>query len=147
MPTPLTFELLPYLGAGPLRFGMQPGEVALLLGEPNLVRTNRYGERDERRTLLAIRFGNNEHGIAEIEFYNDAQVTFQGLNVFEQEEEAYRALLLADGEPFESLGTIVLMKLGITLSPPNNENRTITVFSRGRWDRFIPKLKRLPLSP
>jgi hypothetical protein len=142
---PASFELLPYVGAGPLRFGMLPDEVASLLGEPTLVRKNRSGERDERRDLLAITFDKDLLGIAEIEFYKEARVTFRESSVFEQEEEAYRTLLLADGEPFESLGTVVLMKLGITLSAPKEEHKTITVFSKGRWDRFIPKLKRIPL--
>jgi hypothetical protein len=145
MPDQESFELLPYLGAGPLRFGMQPSEVSSLLGESPFVKKNRFGERDERRDLLAIRFDKDTQGVVEIEFYREAHVTFRNVSIFEQVDDAYRTLLLADGEPFESLGTIILMKLGISLSVPKEEYKTITVFSKGRWDRFSPQFKKIPL--
>lgn len=145
MSTPIKFDLISYLGASPLRFGMSPMQVTSLVGPPMLVRTTRSGRRDERREVLAVFYRPEADVVDEIEFFEDAKVFFGDLDVFEDQARSWKELLLADGEPFESLGTIVLLNLGITFSVPGADNKTITIFEKGKWNPFMSKLKRIPL--
>ncbi|EIJ45150.1 hypothetical protein GWL_45900 [Herbaspirillum sp. GW103] len=49
-----------------------------------------------------------------------------------------------DGNPYESVGFIVLLNLGITLTGFHDDDiyqRAVTVFTRGRWDDLLQKLK------
>jgi len=145
MSAKINFDIIPYVGAGPLRFGMMPDETVSLVGKPELINPTRSGRRDERRDEFALFYGLQSAGIEEMEFYREANVFFQGMSIFKNHEQAYRELLIADGEPFESLGTVVLFNLGVTLSAPDEETKTIAIFAKGVWDSSRDDLKRIPV--
>ena len=141
-------EIHPYVGAGKLRFGMTRDEVEEILGKPNDVEIDSeeevrefrnenglqtvYSEKDKR--LVEIGFSSN---IETLTFNNTALFTNEPLDVF-------RILLAADKQPYELLGFVVLLNLGITLTGFHDEatdERAVTVFTRGRWDSMKEKIK------
>ena len=76
--------------------------------------------------------------------------TFNNIALFTNEPlDVFRTLIDADKQPFELLGFIVLLNLGITLTGFHDEatdERAVTVFTRGRWDSMRKKLKPLSLT-
>ena len=129
-------EIVPYECVGPVKFGMTIGEVAAVLGEPEQVSTNCLKERDEHRGEMGIRFSAEEGKVVEVGLSRRVEVTLMGIDVF-NDPNAFDRLVAVDGKPFESVGFVVLMKLGITLTGLHDQDesqKAVTAFSRGRWD-------------
>jgi hypothetical protein len=143
-----TFDIDPYIGVGKLKFGMTQDEVARILGKPDDLETDSEGEvrefRNENglqtvytesdRRLVEIGFSSN---IKTLAFNNTALFTNKPLDVF-------RMLLAADKQPYELLGFVVLLNLGITLTGFHDkaaDERAVTVFTKGRWDSMKGKIK------
>ena len=128
-------EIVPYECVGRVKFGMTIEEVATVVGEPERVSTNRRKERDERRGKMGIRFSAEDSKVVEVSLRH-LEVTLMGIDVF-NDPNAFDRLIAVDGKPFESLGFVVLMKLGITLTGFHDQDesqKAVTAFARGRWD-------------
>lgn len=129
------FNILPFEGAGPVRFGMTPSEVHECIGEPSSVRTNRFGERDEEYFDVGAGYARSDETLIELGFVSSASVTFRGIDLF-RDRRALSMLVEADGAPVQGLGFIVFPALGIALADFFSDqecDRAITVFARGRW--------------
>lgn len=138
------FEIKPYQGAGPLQFGMKQDEVAAAVGTPVLVRKTRGGDTEMRYPDYAVRLGGADQAVAEIGFSPRAKVIVEGIDVF-GDQDAFDKLIQLDGEPLESLGIIVLMKLGVSLTgfhDADADQKSIGAFRRGRWDEAKGGLKK-----
>lgn len=130
-----TFEIVPFVGAEPLRFGMTPGDAHALLGEPRSSSLNRRGELDEDYPELSTGYSKADGTLVELGFVSLASVVFRGIDVF-NDAQALSVLTRADGGPLEGLDFIVFPSLGIALADFFSEqesDRAITVFARGRW--------------
>jgi len=129
------FEIQPFVGALPLRFGMTRDEVHGVVGSPRAVRTNRFGELDEDYLEVSAGYDKTDAKLCELGFVRSVDVRFRGIDLF-RDAGAISLLVEADGSPLEGLGFIVFPSLGIALADFGSEQDTdqaITVFARGRW--------------
>jgi hypothetical protein len=143
----MAYEIDPYVSAGALRFGMTPGEVHQVLG------TARFSRRDQGRLremhgiggpALTFTGTDNELRLVEIGFAKAAgEVSYGGINLFAGERRAIvRQLCALDPAPKDVAGTIVLTKLGISLTGFDTgpeESLAVTAFAPGRWDEQIAR--------
>ena len=137
------FEIVSYVGAKPLLFGMTQAQAEAFVGPPRrLIRDNR-GEIDASYESFNICYSKRDKTLVEIGFSPTAEVTIRGMNPFTQKN-AFRNLVSQDSCPYESFGFIILLDLGITLTGfhDNDPNQlAITAFVRGRWDFMKSQLK------
>lgn len=132
----INFEVKPFEGAGPLRFGMSPEDVHVHLGEPRASRRNRRGELDEDYSEATAGYTVADDRLVEVAFVSAALVTYCGVDLL-NDESALSLLVRADGSPVSGLDIIVFPSLGIALTDYFSEqksDRVVTVFARGRWD-------------
>jgi hypothetical protein len=132
------WAVIPYDGVDGLKFGMSPEQVAEALGPPSEITSNDLGEREERRDsqVPVIRYGDS--GIVEFSFLPETPAIVDGENVFD-EEDPVAFLLSKDPSPYECLGFLIFLNLGLTLTGYHDEDasqRAITVFARGRWEEM-----------
>ena len=106
------FEIRPYAGVEQLTFGMSPSDVAARLGSPATVTTNRLAEDVYRYEAMLLTF--DREGLAEIGMLPESNPCVGGLQVLAAEN--FDELLELDGAPQETLGFIVLRRLGLTIT-------------------------------
>ncbi|MCY0916346.1 hypothetical protein [Massilia antarctica] len=141
-------DIQSYVGVGKLHFGLSQGEIAQLIGASTRQKKGFSGELTEYRRengllttydrdtkkLIEIGFSRN---ILELEYVNKKLFTDPPFTIFSE-------LIKLDGQPYESLGFIVLLNLGITLTGFHDgdvNQQAVTVFARGRWDDLLNELK------
>lgn len=114
------FDLQPYLGAGPLRLGMSRIQVEDVLGPPD--KTKRTVFRNEtqefrRESGLQTVYSAPGEALVEISFYGNQSVAFEDLDIFHtQGTNVIKRLAEADGKSLETVGILVFLNLGITLT-------------------------------
>ncbi len=139
-----SFEIISYIGAKPLLFGMTPSQVEEFIGPPKRVTENNSGEPSASYESLSIRYSKRDQTLVEIGFLPTAMVTIGGMNPFTQKN-VFGELLRQDSCPYESYGFIILLDLGITLTGFHDndpDQLAITAFVRGRWDDKKGRFKR-----
>jgi hypothetical protein len=145
---PYDYEINPNAGVGKLQFGMTRDEVVEILGKPDDVEIDSEEEVREFRNEngLQTAYSRKDKRLIEIGFSSNIKtLTLNNTALFTNEPlDVFRILLAADEQPYELLGFIVLLNLGITLTGFHDEatdERAVTVFTRGRWDSIKEKLK------
>jgi len=142
------FDIKTYVGAGHLRFGMNQAKVEQLIGTAARQKKGFSGGATEYRRdnglLTTYDSGTNE--LVEIGFSrNILELEYGDIKIFaEPPKEVFKNLANLDGNPYESVGFIVLLKLGITLTGFHDDDinqRAVTAFTRGRWDDLMQDLK------
>jgi len=142
------FDIKPYIGVGDLRFGMDRAKVEQLIGTASRQKKGFSGETTEYRRdnglLTTYDSGTNE--LVEIGFSrNILELQYEDVEIFvEPPKDVFKKLASLDGNPYENVGFIVLLKLGITLTGFHDDDinqRAVTVFTRGRWDDLMQDLK------
>jgi hypothetical protein len=131
----IDFTLVPYVGARPITFDMSQFEVEGIVGPPASVETNDFGETEERRGPLTIRYSTQDLKVVEIAFLPQGRLFYQGVGLFQKADVI--TFLSQYDRPFEIVGFVVFLELGITLTGfhDNDESqKAITVFREGRWD-------------
>ena len=140
-----SFEIISYVGAKPLLFGMTQSQAEAIIGPPEgIITDDDLGETGASYDALNIQYSKQDRTLVEIGFSKTAKVTILGINPFIQKN-GFRELLRHDSCPYESYGFIILLDLGITLTGfhDNDPNQlAITAFARGRWDGWKKKLKK-----
>lgn len=133
-----------YSSVGTIKFGMSSDQVRALLGEPRRITTNRFGEE-----VLAFDGMNvcvsPSTGVVEVTLLPEAQPTISDIAIFSSPW-ALRRLRSLDDQPLEVVGTIVFLKLGISvtgLHDGDDEQRAVSAFVKGRWAVFQDKMKPL----
>lgn len=140
----MSYEISPYVGVGPLRFGMTPAQTLQILGAPRFSRRDAhrlrqmYGLAGPALTFRAAA-GSEEVELAEIGFARTAaDIVYRGTNLFTGKRPAVVSLLCSeDPEPKEIAGTLVFARLGITLTGFHSgpeESMAVTAFALGIWD-------------
>lgn len=130
-----TFE-----GMGPIRFGMTPEDVALVLGPPQRSRRGlRLGSFSEHRgtRVPIVRYRDNK--VREIEaFYDLGLVEFRGISLFRADgRQVLRQLEALNGGAMISVGIVLFDQIGLTTGRLDEGARTghsVTAFSPGTWD-------------
>ena len=124
-----SFVISPYVGVGPLRFGMGAEEVALHLGaaEDNFV--DFLKRRVEIRAGVSTKY-NRKGQLNEVSFLKSERVILDGIALFT--DKAVLARLDALDAATESVGFRIYMGLGIAMTGfgKSRETRTLSVFAR-----------------
>ena len=142
------FDIKPYEGAGKIRFGMSPEDVNISLGPPDDTDINMFNEIKESRQDGGLNtvYSQKDRRLVEIGFSpNILGLTFKDTPVFVGRPlKVYKDFLKEDNEPYESVGFIVLFKIGVTLTGFHDnspDDRAVTLFQKGRWDLYKTDLK------
>ncbi|WP_333682215.1 hypothetical protein [Dyella sp.] len=148
----MMFEIVPYISVGPIRFGMSPKEVDAILGKPKVVTRSRYSRELVHYYGNAVRVSFTVDGnkVVEVGLRDEVDVSIEGIALFPFSSNRYMDALKLDGSPYETVGFVVLVNLGVTLGGfhDNDESqRAITAFAKGRWDKSMSDLKPFPLLP
>ena len=140
----MKFDLRPYEGAGCVRFGMIRAEVHEKLGMPEQNWKMRSGNFAEAWSSFVMRYDKTSQELIEMVFTDKATVEYKGINLF-LDPDAFAKLVNFDGEALKGTGTIILLKLGISMGENmcdlSSSERTICLFSRGCWDNALSRLK------
>jgi hypothetical protein len=137
----MRFDIEPYEGPIPLRFGASEAEVVELLGEPRGKSTNFRRERIFDYDHMNVGFG-KDGNVIHVGFLPEADVVFQGRKLFERG--TFEEILKLDGTPMEVVGFVVLLNLGIAFSGFHDSDevqKAVTVFVRGTYDRLKGRMK------
>lgn len=139
------WEIKPYESVGPIKFGMSAAQLASTVGREVRVDTNYLGEPDYRYRGFAVRLSVTERAVVEVGVFPEIEVpvVLNGTDIFGSPV-AFRELINLDGSPFECVGFIVLLNLGVALTGFHDNDpsqKAVTAFARGRWDNFRGKLK------
>lgn len=134
----------PYRGAAPLSFGLSRAEAVSILGEPLSRSVSTFGvlgeELDFRGISLAF---NKQDRVAQLGFdkHFSGSLLFEGMDVL-RDPIALASLIERDGSPYEWVGFVMLLNLGIRLGGYHetaDEGRTVSLFERGRYDSKVPR--------
>lgn len=142
-----SLDIRSYVGVGDIKFGMTPREVEGLIGPASSVTAGFLGERTEyRRDNGLLATYSKEGGLVELGFsHNIAELQWDGKKLFTlPPDQAMRDLVQNDGKPYETVGFVVLLNLGVTLTGFHDEalaQKAVTVFAKGRWDDEISNMK------
>jgi hypothetical protein len=134
----VTFLIEPYVGVHPIKFGMAPAQVEEQLGKPDKSSQGLFGARVEERPDVAIGYCAEDGGVNEIVFSPGARLVFQGHDLFAADP--LPILRQLDDSPFEWVGFIIFLKLGIRVSGfhDNDESqKAIGVVRKGHWDEYV----------
>lgn len=143
----MTWEILPYVGMGPVKFGMTPEEVASLLGPPISVRTKNIRRNEQRqRNTPIVRFRNGH--VSEIEAYYDVpNVTLNGVDIFKDNPvKVLQFLEERNGGCLEDVGILLFINLGVSMGRIDKdvkENHSICAFVKGMWVDAVPDMKKI----
>lgn len=137
----MKYIIQPYEGAGTIRLGAHRSEILHSEGVPESTRIMKSGEIEDRWSDRAIRYSKGMETVVEIEFDDDASLDFNGVDLF-SDPNAFKKLLESDGNALSSVGTVVLLNLGLSLwnMESMESPRTVCLFCRGRWDHKLPSL-------
>lgn len=142
----MKFEIVPHVGALPLKLGMTDTEVASLIGLPSVRMKNRRGEPDHDHGFCAVGYDKDTLRANFFGFRPPTSVLFMGVPIFDNPD-ALRFLTAADGQPYEFVGFILLLNLGISLSGFHDNEEAqlaVNVFEEGRFEKFRDQFKPYP---
>jgi hypothetical protein len=141
----LKFELAPFVGPIPLKFGMSREQVAELLGTPKrTLGPNDDGVFDEIRDPVFIRYHEKWH-LWDASFAPGCVVLFNGRSLFD-DADTVQYLQGLDPSNYESVGFLQFPKLGLMLSgfhDGDESQKAITISSRACLDFYEQQLKSL----
>lgn len=148
----IKFEIESFVGALPLRFGMNPDEVVSVIGEPETRGLHFLGGLNFSYYApgLALNVGfDKDSGLAtHFGFGRLSSVSFKGLDVF-GDPVAWKSIVRMSSDCHEWVGLVILCDLGIQLSGFHDDDVSqlgIVTFPQGRYDHHRHKFKpfRLP---
>jgi hypothetical protein len=138
------FEITPYKSVGPIRLGMSADELTAAIGEPVKVFRNRLGEMDYKYHGFRVALSPKDGTVVEIGLVPEIEVVLDGVNIFSSSD-SFEKLVKKDGDPYEHLGFMIFLNLGITMTGfhDNDESqKAVTVFAKGRWDGVKSQFKK-----
>ena len=141
----MTFDVKPYVGAGPVTLGMSSGDVSGLLGPPSRVLKNREGDRQEYREGLIVTYARADDRLADITLTPPAFALYEGRDLLALEN-PISFLRAFDSAPLEAVGIIVFLQLGISLTgfdSPGDPQRSVGLFAKGTWESLRDRLRPL----
>jgi hypothetical protein len=133
-----TFAFAPFVGPTPIRFGMTPEEVASLVGNPERVFPDPFGNRTESRTGYSLGYDANSGQLTEAVF-SKGELLFHGVNLLAIAN-VIDFLRNYDASPQTAVGVIFFLKLGLSLTGFNDgkvDQQSVSVTRKGHWDEFF----------
>ncbi|MGU3163880.1 hypothetical protein [Vibrio cholerae] len=138
----------PYVGVGPIRFGMDPSDVGKVLGKPDSISTSGRGETEEHRGDITIRYDSETNCVVEMSFCPDSDLMLDNERLYSSND-LTKYLMSKDPQPVECFGFLLFLNLGIAATGFHDDDAdqlAISVFIKGRWDSmkdsFTPFLKK-----
>lgn len=138
------FQITPYKSVGPIRFGMSVAELIEAVGDPVKITKNRLGELDYRYPGFRVALSSKDRTVAEIGLVPEADAIIDGVTIFSSPD-SFARLVKKDGNPYEYVGFVVLLNLGLTMTgfhDNDDSQKAVTVFAKGRWDGVKSQLKK-----
>lgn len=132
------FEVAPFIGPLPLRFGMSPGDVASILGPPKASSIDFLGDREEERDGLNLGYARGTDQLQEVVFSPGTTLVFQGMELLTSPD-PIAWLRRFDPKPQLWVGLVVFPALGIRVSGYHDDDdsqKAIGVARRGSWDAY-----------
>lgn len=145
----MKFEIEPYTGPRPLLLGMSSHQIVQILGQPSVVSKNRLGETTHNFEHCAVGYDKDVGVSNYFGFTPGWSLFYKSVNLFD-DPAAFRFLINEDGEPFEFVGFILLLKLGISLSGFHDGDKSqlaVNMYARGRYDQYRNQFRPLEVSP
>jgi hypothetical protein len=133
------FTIEPYVGAIPIRFGMKPDEVEAQIGPPISILPSHFGNRIEERANVNVGYSVADDTLCEAVFSPGSILFFQGIDLF-SDPDPILLLLRFDPSPYEWVGMIHFLKLGIRFSGYHDHDeaqKAIGIVREGYWDEFV----------
>jgi hypothetical protein len=134
----MDWEIVSFVGMGPIKFGMTPDVVAKILGSPEDVEEGKssiaeFRELDEP----IVRY--KDGVVAQIEaFYDVKNVRLRGINLFSDNgKEVMRQLEDLNGGAEICVGIVLFRNIGLTagrLDEGVSGEHSVCAFRRGHWD-------------
>jgi hypothetical protein len=148
----MDLKIEPYVGVGPLRFGMTPVQVHQAAGDPSYVNHAASGTKNKTREeypfggALLYEGPPDDRRLVEMTFYSDCEdLAYGDIHVFRARPRAvFQALLAADPGAGEYVGVVIFLALGVSTTgfPGADKGElSLTAFERGRMDEFLPLLR------
>lgn len=130
----MTYEIISYAKAGPISFDMSEDEVKTILGNPIRISKHFLGTKRYIYDNMVVGFSQNSQTVRNITFTEEADVKIKDIDIF-KDPNAFEKLIDIDGDPYEDVGIIVLMKLGVSLNDfRREEEKTLTAFGKGDFE-------------
>ena len=144
-----SFDIRPFEGAFPIRFGMSRAEVLTVLGgKPIAGKAN-----DSFGKSLEINIGYDEVGAVDhIGMSPGAfELKFNGTPLWTPSDhpDPNGLLLVHDPDPMEHVGFLSFLKIGVKTTGYHDDDPddlALVVWPTGAWDKFLAKAKRPDLS-
>jgi hypothetical protein len=141
------WKILPFVGMGPIRFGMSPAEVAAIVGPPQSVDEDVGYLREYRAVELPI-VSYEDNVVTEIEaFHGVENVTFRGGRIFDEPGLAILQFLEQENNGARmNVGIVLFKDIGITagrLDQGTRGDHSITAFAQGLWDDRLARFKEI----
>lgn len=142
MKTP-EFDIHPYVGPLPLRFGLPRAEVPAIFGEPP---PRKRDDEDYFGPVRVAYYGSDT--VAEVGFVPRGLILrFMGTEIWNEQTitDPLPLFLQHDPAPLETFGFLVFLGLGLTVTgfhDGDTPQRAITVFRHGHWDDQLSDAKK-----
>jgi hypothetical protein len=144
----MNWEIVSFVGMGPIKFGMTPDEVEKILGKS--IATD--DDEDDAGYIKEVREINipiitYEGGrVSQIEAFSDVlNVFFDNIDIFlEDGLGVLKKLELLNKSALSNVGILLFDNLGISTGRLDSKvrlERSVTVFPRGYWDDSIHRFK------
>jgi hypothetical protein len=139
----MEFEIVPFVGVGALRFGMTAKDVIVILGEAASNSKSYLGNKVEFRPEtndLLVTYDDNGLAIDFGFFPSERELSFKENKIFQMKGlDTLKEMLKYDSNPYEHLGIIYFLNLGIRLSGFHDDDfsqKSVTVSKKGRLDKI-----------
>ena len=143
----MEWEILSFVGMGPIRFGMSPTDVSALIGRPDVSDIEDDNLREYRAVELPI-ISYEEGVVTEIEaFYEVSSVRFQQRAIFEGSGlEVMKFLERENNGARINVGVVLFNNIGLTtgrLDEGSRGDHSVTAFAPGLWDDRLHRFKEI----
>ena len=133
-------KIVTYKSFGQINFGMSENEVVKQLGKPSITRTNNEHELEYHYDEVIVRYDGASKLVREGTLLPKESGELQINDVLmDWQDDFFKNLCQADGDPYEFYGYIVLFNLGITLTgfhDGDESQKAISAFRQGDWEQF-----------
>lgn len=143
----MEWNIVPYVGMGPIKFGMNPDEVSEILGPSKSVTTRGVTLRELRAIdMPMIRYRDNK--VTEIEAFNKVKnVILDDVNIFDDDgRRILRALETKNNGAKIYVGAVMFETLGVTTGRLDEDvasGHSITAFCKGHWNKHLEKFEKI----
>ena len=134
-------KIVPYQSIGPVSFDMSESEVIAHIGAPQRTDEN-MNQREYHYSDFVVRFDSDNQRMCEVtlspEIFEKVEIDQLKLD-WSNHSKVFETLCQADGNPFDSVGFIILYKLGIAMTgfhDGNDSQKAITVFRKNSWKPY-----------